>query len=95
MKLTKEQWNELYQKKLNNEDSVQFFHCKTCFEQSLKEHGTKNEAWSPKKTLSYELSAIPIKYPDGSTIGVVVAWCNRCEKSIWDSRHLFPIEDSE
>lgn len=59
-----------------------FFHCKHCIEQFL---GSELHCvMTPREYGSYEVSSYPLK--TGETI--VVVWCKKCGREVWDSREL-------
>lgn len=74
--------------KLDYDKPEMFLHCKDCMSKFLESADYKSGLMSPKDWGQYQGSTYPFTYPDRSTANIFVVWCNRCEKSIWDSRHL-------
>jgi len=65
-----------------------FLHCRHCLADFLA--GEFGDGESPREALSYELSAYPLEVEPGMMERIFVAWCKRCGRSVWDSRHLRP-----
>ncbi len=67
---------------------VMFVHCKYC----LKEYysGDFGDGKSPSEAMNYEISAYPIEMGRRKVARIIVVWCKRCKRSVWDSRHLLP-----
>lgn len=76
----------LSRKELKYEDSTQFLHCQDCLSKFLE--SSQHSSLTPRDAMEYEVSMVPLEYPDGVTIGVIAVWCKRCGKRVWDSRHL-------
>lgn len=63
-----------------------FLHCKNCIDQFL---GSQlHEVMTPREYGMYEASTYDFTYPDGSISTIIVFWCKRCGRSMWDSRNL-------
>lgn len=82
---TKEFIKETLEKGLNYEDSVMFLHCRTCLP---KIPGDMPEGKSAHDIMNYEASSLKFTYPDGKIANIMVLWCKKCSKQVWDSRHL-------
>lgn len=66
-----------------------FFHCKNCIEQFLG--SPLHEVMTPKEYGMYEVSTYDFSYPDGSIAEIIVVWCKRCGRKIWDGRNLMKL----
>lgn len=87
-KLTEKDIEEISKIKLDYNESQMFLHCKDCMDKFLKSADYKSGLISPKDWGQYQGASYPFTYPDGTTANIFVVWCNRCEKQVWDSRHL-------
>ena len=65
-----------------------FLHCKHCHEEFSA--GQFGHGQSPREALDYEVSSYPFEAHVGVIENIVVVWCKRCARSVWDSRHLRP-----
>lgn len=85
---TPEEQQEIMDKEILYEDdeNTMFMHCKHCMDQFLGSplHGQV----SPREYGQYELAFTPFEYPDGHVAQIVVAFCKRCQRVVWDSRRL-------
>ena len=61
-----------------------FMHCKYC----LKEFDENPKGMSPQEAMAYEISSYPFEYPNGITANIIVVWCKKCHRQVWDTRHL-------
>jgi hypothetical protein len=69
---------------LDYKKAKRFFHCKNCIEQFL---GSElHQSMTPSDYGLYEASTYAFKQPDGSEPDILVLWCKRCKRSVWDSR---------
>lgn len=60
-----------------------FFHCRSCIEPFM---GSElHESMTPREYGNYEIGTYDIKEGD-TTKEVVVAWCKRCQKEVWNSQ---------
>lgn len=86
VEVTKEDIEFLQKADVSYEKAKMFMHCKTC----IKDHqeGVFGGEQSPKDALSYAMGSVPLESPEGKVFNVVVVYCKRCEKPIWDSKHL-------
>jgi len=66
---------------LDHKKAGNFFHCKHCIEQFLG--SDLHQLMTPAEYGQYEASAYSL---DGENI--VVVWCKRCKREVWDSRVL-------
>jgi len=76
------------QNKLDYNQAQMFLHCKHCLTKFYK--GDLGDEQSPQEAMNYELSSYLIKTGKGVLESIFVAWCKRCKRSVWDSRHLTP-----
>lgn len=88
IKLSSEEIKKTSKIKLDYEKANQFLHCKDCLTKFLKSADYKAGLFSPKEYMEYEVSSYPFKYPNGHTANILVVWCKKCGKEVWDSRHL-------
>ncbi len=72
----------------NNPD-MQFLHCAKCLREFYD--GVFGDGLSPGEALSYEATAYPLKLGGRKMARIVVVWCKRCKRVVWDSRHLLTI----
>lgn len=76
--------------KLDYNKSSMFLHCKHCMNKYMKERekngGESKE--SPKDAMKYEAASYPMEFPDKHIENILVVWCSKCGKEVWDSRHL-------
>lgn len=72
--------------KEEKEGGMMWLHCASCLKRF--QDGEIGEGQSPKEAMKYAASSYPFTYPDGTTAGIVVVWCELCGKQVWDSRHL-------
>lgn len=63
-----------------------FLHCKECIEQFL--NSELHKIMTPKEYGLYEVGISDFTYSDGTVVEVVVVWCKRCGKKVWDGRDL-------
>ena len=69
---------------LDYKKAKQFFHCKHCIEQFF---GSElHEMMTPRDYGMYEVGTYDFEYPDGTNVEIVVAWCKRCGRKVWDGR---------
>jgi uncharacterized protein with PIN domain len=69
---------------LEYKKTKEFFHCKHCIEQFL---GSElHDIMTPRDYGMYEVGLYDFKMPDGSTSEIVVVWCKRCGRKVWDGR---------
>ena len=61
-----------------------FMHCAHCMEQFLG--SPLHDVMTPGEYGLYEASRYPFTYSDGTHADIVVVWCKRCGRSVWDSR---------
>ena len=73
---------------LEYERAEMFLHCKHCLDKFYA--GLFGDGDSPREALNYELSSYPFERKNGVKERIFVAWCKRCGRSVWDSRHLRP-----
>lgn len=85
-KFTDKEIETIKNEQLNIDDSEMFLHCKECLQKFLG--SPSHSTMTPSEAMEYEASAVPLTYPNGKTALVVVIWCKRCGKKVWDSRHL-------
>lgn len=77
---------ETENKELKYGKSKNFLHCAHCIKQFM---GSElNETMTARDYGMYEVSGYPFVYPDGTRADIVVVWCKRCNRKVWDSRHL-------
>ena len=86
MKLTKREQEKTMSASLNYDKASAFAHCKHCLKKFLAspEYSKK----SPREAMNYELSTYPFRYSNGIVGNIVVVWCKKCRRKVWDSRHL-------
>ncbi len=77
-----------HQLKYNNPGSM-FLHCAKCLQEFYD--GKFGKGQSPGEALSYEATGYLLKTGKNRMARIVVIWCKRCKRSIWDSRHLLPV----
>ena len=77
---------EIENKELNYNKAEDFFHCKYCIEQFLVSE--LHKTMTPREYGMYEVSSYVFTYPRGKKGSIIVVWCKRCGRSIWDSRNL-------
>lgn len=81
---TEQEIKRIEETTLDYKKAKQFFHCKHCIDQFL---GSElHEIMSPKDYGMYEVSTYSFQYPDGSKAEIIVVWCKRCGRKVWDSR---------
>lgn len=85
---TPKEQREIMAKEIRYEDDedMMFMHCKQCIDQFLG--SPLHDQMSPRDYGQYEVASKPFEYPDGSMGQVVVVFCKRCHRLVWDSRHL-------
>ena len=84
--MTKKEIQKIMSTKLDYKKAGMFLHCKTCLDKFL---GSKdNKKMSPRDFGSYEISDYVFTYPNKLKANILVLWCKRCGKEVWDSRHL-------
>jgi hypothetical protein len=83
-KPTAEEIKEIEAKELNVNKAKNFFHCGNCIEQFLG--SSLHKVMTPKEYGLYEVSTYEFAYPNGTRAEIMVVWCKRCGKSVWDSR---------
>lgn len=90
MKLTKEEIDETEKIQVNYPENglpeTNWLHCKHCLSEFM--NSPQHEVMSPRDYCSYEVSSYPFKYPNGVNANILVVWCKRCHRQVWDSRHL-------
>ena len=86
-KPTEKQIKEIFKTELSQDNVKMYFHCKACLP---KKHEYFPAGESPQSFMSYEVSSYGFTYPSGVMANILVVWCKKCGKSIWDSRHLQP-----
>lgn len=76
--------------KLKYDKSTQFLHCDHCLNEYFKEREANfgESALSPRDAMKYETASYPFKFPDGHSEAIIVVWCSKCGRDVWDSRHL-------
>ena len=47
-----------------------------------------HKTMSPSDYGIYEVSTYPYSLEDGEVVDIVVLWCKRCHRSVWDSRMM-------
>lgn len=71
---------------LNYNKAKKFFHCKHCLEQFI---GSElHSVMTPRDYGIYEVSTYDFTRPDGQVSEIVVVWCKRCGRTVWDSRSI-------
>lgn len=88
IKLTDKATEETFKVKLDYKKVSNFLHCGDCLDKYNK--SSLRHSLSPHEAMSYELSGYHFVYPDGKKAHILVVWCRKCKKSVWDSRHLQP-----
>jgi uncharacterized protein with PIN domain len=69
---------------LDYKQTREFFHCKHCIEQFM---GSElHDIMTPRDYGMYEVGVYDFVYPDGSLAPIVVVWCKRCGRKVWDGR---------
>jgi hypothetical protein len=68
--------------KLDYKKANMFAHCNHCLKKGLP----YNE--SPDSYMNYQMTSYPFTYPDKTKANILVVWCKKCKREIWDSRHL-------
>ena len=82
MELTEEQIKKTLNTQLHPENIIQYLQCVECLKKGLP----RDES---VKSFMHQIGATyGFTYPDGTRAQILVLWCKRCGKSIWDSRHL-------
>lgn len=85
-----EKIKEIFAKEIvyGSENCKLALHCKSC----LDEHnnGPYKDVMSPHEAMSYEAWAYEFEYAGGFKAGIVVVFCKKCGRKVWDSRHLQP-----
>lgn len=83
--LTKSEIAEIEKVKISVNDGEMFMHCKHCMQEFMdKKFGVGQ---SPKEALTYCIASVPLETKNHVT-NIVAAFCNRCGRVVWDSRHL-------
>jgi len=65
---------------------IMFLHCKHCLKEFYS--GGFGDGQSPSEAMNYEVSAYPLALGKRKFARIIVVWCKRCKRSVWDSRHL-------
>lgn len=86
MKYTDEEIKKIEEIEIDYTKAKTFFHCKECIEQFLG--SPLHQSMTPKDYGVYEVNSLAFTYPDGNIKDIVVVWCKRCGKKVWDSRIL-------
>lgn len=73
-------------KELNYNKALNFLHCKSCIEQFLG--SDLHKVMTPKEYGLYEASSYEYEHPSGEKEIIIVIWCKRCGRSVWDSRSV-------
>ena len=69
---------------LDYNKAKRFFHCKNCLEPFI---GSElHQLMTPSDYGLYEASTYAFKHADGSKSDILVVWCKRCKRNVWDSR---------
>ena len=85
---TKKELKEIFEKEIKYEEATMFMHCQNCLSKFI---GSELHSYkSAHEAMEYEVSSAPFVYPDGTKASVLVVWCKKCGKEVWDSRHLQP-----
>jgi hypothetical protein len=80
---------QIEEAQLDYKETKKFLHCKNCIEQFL---GSElNESMTPRDYGIYEVGICDFLYPDGTRRDVIVMWCRRCGRKVWDSRSFMKI----
>jgi len=83
---TSSQIEEIQNTELSYNKAKNFLQCKHCTDQFL---GTPlHETMTPKEYGIYEVSNYTFTYPKGLKEDIIVVWCKRCGRHIWDSRNF-------
>lgn len=83
-KPTEEEIEVIENTEIHYRKAKQFFHCKGCIEQFMDSE--LHDVMTPREYGLYEISSYDFKYPNGEIEEIVVVWCKRCGKRIWDGR---------
>ena len=75
---------------LNKNKAKGFMHCSYCLKQF--EGSQLHGVMTPRAYGMYEASLYPFVFPGGIKEEIVVVWCKRCGRPIWDSRFLTKIK---
>ena len=86
---TKDEIEEIKNKELSYVKAKDFFRCKNCIDKFSK--SALNKTMSPREYGMYEVSKYTFRYPRSRKAEVIVVWCKRCGRNIWDSRDLVSI----
>ncbi len=86
VKFSQEEKKKIMAVKLSYKNSKMFLHCQSCLGPFL--NSAEHAKMSPREAMNYEVSSCPFKYPDGMVANIIVVWCKRCGRSVWDSRHM-------
>lgn len=88
--MNKKEIKEIMSKKLDYKKAKMFLHCKNCIDPFIDSN--LHEVMTPRDYGNYEMSTHTFRYPNGDIANILVLWCKRCKKQVWDSRfltHLF------
>lgn len=85
-KFSKKEMQKIMNTKLDYKKAGMFLHCKSCLDSFLG--SKKHEKMSARDYGEYEISDYVFTHPDKTTANILVFWCKRCGKEVWDSRHL-------
>ena len=83
------QINEIKNMELSYNKAKDFFQCKHCINEFM--NNSLHEHMTPREYGMYEASFYPFIYPGGKKAQIVVVWCKRCGRVVWDSRWFSPI----
>ena len=86
MKYTKDEIKNIEATEIDYTKTKTFFHCKNCIEQFMG--SPLHQSMTPRDYGVYEVGSLAFTYPDGSIKDIVVVWCKRCGKIVWDNRML-------
>ena len=85
-KMTKKEIQKIMNTKLDYKKAGMFLHCKNCLDPFLK--SKEHEKMSARDWGEYEISDYVFTYPNKLKANILVLWCKRCGKEVWDSRYL-------
>jgi hypothetical protein len=84
--LRKSNMKEIEDKVLHYGRAKNFLHCRGCMEYFIE--SPLHEHMTPRDWGMYEASTYVFTYPGGKKGDIIVFWCKRCSKPIWDSRNM-------
>lgn len=85
-RFTSTQIDDIKNTKLSYVKGKDFIHCNSCIRKFLDT--PISASMTEREYGMYEASNYTFTYPDGKKEDIVVIWCKRCGRNLWDSRNL-------